>query len=89
MEQVDLKCLRCSSAMEKGGISNIDAPHPSHWSIHEPQVAALKGVTLLRGPEGKLIKDALERVKASRATVDAWRCPQCGYVELSAQQELA
>ena len=73
--------------MEKGNISNIDAPLPSYWSIHEPQVAALQGVTLLRGPEGKLIKEALARVKASRAPIFAWRCPQCGYVELNAQPD--
>ena len=81
----DLKCLRCSARMERGTITSIDAPNISTWSLYDPEVATLKGVTLLRGEKGIRVKEALARIKVSRATVYAYRCPSCGYVELNAQ----
>ena len=82
----DLKCLRCSVPMEKGTITSIDAPNISTWSLYEPEVATLNGVTLLRGAKGLRLKEALARIKVSRATVYAYRCPSCGYVELNAHK---
>lgn len=80
-----LKCLRCSVEMERGNLSILNIQHAFMWSVHEPQVASLKGFKLLRGPTGESIKAALTRVKASLSEVQAHRCPKCGYVELNAQ----
>ena len=72
--------------MEKGRVTNFDAPRDSIWSIYEPEVVTVTGLKLLRGTEGNRLKAAFARVKASCATIHAYRCPKCGYVELNAQQ---
>lgn len=86
MNQTELRCLRCSTEMEKGSLSNSDVIRPFMWKLHEPEVADLTGFRLLRGQEGERLKAMLTIVSDSLAQVYAYRCPQCGYMELNAQR---
>lgn len=81
-----LKCLRCSSEMELGNLSNQDTPHLYMWSIHDPDLPSPLGFMLLRGETGKRKRAAFERVKRSLTKVQAYRCVKCGSVELNASR---
>ena len=79
-----LKCLRCSSEMELGRLNNADTIHPYTWSIQDANIPSPPKFMLLRGPTGERIMAALDKVKKSITKVEAYRCINCGYVELSA-----
>jgi hypothetical protein len=71
--------------MQKGHLIPSDPAIPLSWIVSEPDVEAVQGFKLLVGVEGKRISEAFARVKESRTKVLAYRCGNCGYVELNAQ----
>ncbi len=86
----ELKCLRCSSAMELGSLSHREQLYPTVWSMRKAQEP-----TTFKFGFKRLSKEEADRRKAERAEVlqrltyvDAYRCPNCGYVELSATRKV-
>ena len=84
----ELKCLRCSNEMELGYLRDRDQLYPTIWAAgqdREPSTIGFK----------RLSKEAAASRKAENAEwlqrrtyVDAYRCSNCGYVELSATRKV-
>jgi DNA-directed RNA polymerase subunit RPC12/RpoP len=83
----ELKCLRCSSEMELGSLWHREQSYPTEWSIRRAQQPPT-GFRILSKEEAARMKAERAEVLQRRTYVDAYRCPNCGHVELSATRKV-
>jgi hypothetical protein len=82
-----LNCLRCDILMELGSLWHQEQIYPMEWSLRtaEKPITSFRLLGKDEAAEFTVKKIALSE---SRAYVDAYRCPNCGYVELSSTRKL-
>ncbi len=83
----ELKCLRCSSEMELGSLSHREQLYPTVWWMRQAQEPSTK-FGFISKEESACRKAELAEVLQRRTYVDAYRCPNCGNVELSATRKV-
>lgn len=84
----ELKCLRCSSEMELGSLADRDQVYPTLWWRRQAQEPSTFKFGFLSKEEAARRKAEQAEVWQRRTYVDAYRCPNCGYVELSATRKV-
>jgi DNA-directed RNA polymerase subunit RPC12/RpoP len=85
----ELKCLRCSSEMELGSLSHREQLYPTVWWMRQAQEPTTKfGFRRLSKEEFACRKAERAEVLQRCTYVDAYRCPNCGHVELSATRKV-
>ena len=83
-----MNCLRCKSNLVLGKIQHQEQLYPLVWSIgtHEEPRGKIR---LLGKSEAETQRKLREQFLQSRTYVDAYRCPDCGHVELCATRKVA
>jgi len=85
----ELKCLRCSSEMELGSLWHREQLYPTVWWMRQAQEPSTKfGFRRLSKEESARLKAERAELLQRRTYVDAYRCPHCGYIELSATRKV-
>lgn len=74
--------------MELGSMWHREQVYPMEWSLR-PAEEPPRGIRILGKEEAATFKVKKVAVSESRAYVDAYRCPNCGYVELSSTRKIA
>jgi predicted RNA-binding Zn-ribbon protein involved in translation (DUF1610 family) len=92
----ELKCLRCSSAMELGRLAHREQVFPILWWKRQAPEPSVQGALTIFGiglmslsqsqAENARRKAKKAELLQQRTYVDAYRCPNCGHVELLATQ---
>lgn len=84
---LDLKCLRCNGTMQLGHIQHRDQLYPAVWSLGSHKEPG-SGVQFISKAEAGARKQAQAEMAHSRSYVDAYRCAECGYTELSSTRQV-
>ena len=83
-----LNCLRCSSEMQLGTISQREQLYPDVWRTGESKEPEAR-FRILSKDEAARKNDERKASAASLMYVDAYRCNNCGYTELSSTRKVA
>ena len=84
--EFNLNCLRCAILMELGSLWHREQIYPMEWSLRTAE-EPLNSFRVLGKDEAAQFKVKKIALSESRAYVDAYRCPNCGYVELSSTRK--
>lgn len=74
--------------MELGSLWHREQLYPTAWSPRQAQEPT-RGFRILAKAEAARLKAEKAEMLQRRTYVDAYRCPNCGYVELSATRKVS
>ncbi len=73
--------------MELGSLSHREQLYPTIWSMQQAEEPSTKFGFTSKAESARMKADRAE-VLQRRTYVDAYRCPNCGYVELCATRKV-
>ncbi|MGH1570883.1 hypothetical protein ACRAWG_09670 [Methylobacterium sp. P31] len=85
MSEFEAKCIQCGGLMQEGRFNIKQQTFPMEWvevipGLNDPQGENVFGW----GPAAQASKIKREQLENSRRNISAWRCVQCGRLELYA-----